>query len=266
MVWSVVADGYAPATAIRDASAVRVMMEGCHKEGLISREEYERARDYTAKTPKEKQRRRRPGHYLSPEQLATILETTARGPGQPNTRVRNIALVTILAGSGIRGEEVTGVNFRDIDLPGRRIWVLGKGGRERDVWLPPGAVGALRAWLEIRGHGPGPLFVPLSRTGRPMPEHGALSKFQVWKVVRACAAAAGLEGITPHDLRRYLVSNLLDKFDLVLVADIAGHRKTQTTSLYDRRPDERKRDAVATVPLPSLASILGGLTGRAVGS
>jgi integrase len=264
MVWSVVADGYAPATAIRDASAVRVMMEDCHKEGLISREEYERARDYTAKTPKEKQRRRRPGHYLSPEQLATILETTARGPGQPNTRVRNIALVTILAGSGIRGEEVTGVDVRDIDLPGRRIWVLGKGGR--DVWLPPGAVGALRAWLEIRGHGPGPLFVPLSRTGRPMPEHGALSKFQVWKVVRACAAAAGLEGITPHDLRRYLVSNLLDKFDLVLVADIAGHRKTQTTSLYDRRPDERKRDAVATVPLPSLASILGGLTGRAVGS
>ena len=92
-----------------------------------------------------------------------------------------------------------------------------------------------------------------------MAEHGALSTFQVWKIVRDCAAAAGLQGITPHDLRRYLVSNLLDKFDLVLVADIAGHRNTQTTSLYDRRPDETKREAVATVPLPALGQILAGL-------
>jgi integrase len=259
MVWSAVADGYAPATAVRDASAVRVMLDCCHREGLLTREQYERARGYKAKTPKAAAPRRRPGHSLSPGQLATILQTTARGPGHPNTRVRNIALVALLAGSGIRGDEVTGVAIGDVHLDERRIWVLGKGGRERDAWLPPGGVEALRAWLRVRGDAPGPLFVPLSRTGRPMPEHGALSTFQVWKVVRACAAAAGVPGITPHDLRRYLVSNLLDKFDLVLVADIAGHRKTQTTSLYDRRPDERRRDAVAAVPLPSLAAILAPL-------
>jgi integrase len=264
MVWSAVADGYAPATAVRDASAVRVMLECCHREGLLSREEYERARRFKASAPKGK-RRRRPGHYLAPEQLVTILETTARGPGHPNTRVRNLALLTTLAGSGVRREELTGVDLRDVDLEQRRIWLLGKGDRARDVWLAPGAVEALRAWLRVRGDLPGPLFVPLSRTGRPMPEHGALSTFQVWKVVRACSAAAGLPGITPHDLRRYLVSTLLDKFDLVLVAELAGHRKTQTTSLYDRRPDQRKRDAVATVPLPPIGSLLAGITERAGG-
>lgn len=185
-----------------------------------------------------------------------MLETVASGAGNANTRVRNVALLTTLAGSGIRGDELTGVDIRDVDLSQRRVWVLGKGSRERDVWLPPGAVDALRAWVTIRGDAPGALFLPLSRTGRPMPEHGPMSTFQVWKIVRDCGTAAGLTGITPHDLRRYLISHLLDQFDLVLVAGIAGHQKTQTTALYDRRPDERRREAIATVPLPSLATIL----------
>ncbi len=87
-----------------------------------------------------------------------------------------------------------------------------------------------------------------------------MSTFQVWKIVRDRAAATGLDGITPHDLRRYTVCHLLDKVDLVLVADIAGHVKTQTTTLYDRRPDARRREAIAMVPLPSLAAILGRIS------
>lgn len=96
--------------------------------------------------------------------------------------------------------------------------------------------------------------MPLSRTGRPLHEHGELSTHQARKIRRG-AADAGLTGVALHDLRRFVISTMLDHgVDLALVARVVGHKKPETTTGYDRRPTQKLRDAVACLHLPRLAS------------
>ncbi len=167
------------------------------------------------------------------------------------TRIRDHALIAVLASSGIRSVEITGLELTSL-VPGehRLDLTITKGGRPREAWLHPVAVDALDDWLAVRGDAPGPLFVPLSRTGRPMTHKGALSYHQVWRVLRRRAAQAGLGVITPHDLRRFVITTLLaNGYDLVLVCRIAGHVRPETTAGYDRRPADAQRDAIESLSL-----------------
>ncbi|MBO3084112.1 tyrosine-type recombinase/integrase [Cellulomonas fengjieae] len=253
-VWSSVAAGFAHKTAVRDASALRVLLGFCYRVGLLTYEQYRHARSFEAKGGKHLPRA---GTYLSTEDMATIVHTTEHGRGSANTRIRDVALLMTMAGSGPRRDEVTNVLLKDVHVSERRVW-LGrtKGGRPRDAYLHPSAVEALTRWLEVRGEAPGALFVPLSRTGRPMLEHGNLSAHQTWKIIQARASDAGFNGISPHDFRRFLISHLLETTDVVLVAAIVGHKSTQTTAEYDQRPAAKQRDAVATIELPTLGRVV----------
>lgn len=80
-----------------------------------------------------------------------------------------------------------------------------------------------------------------------------MSTHQVWKIVGRRAAQVDLVWITPHDLRRFVVTTLLEHgFDIALVAKTVGHKNPTTTAGYDRRPGRRQRDAVAQIQLPTL--------------
>lgn len=249
-VWSAVAERYSRATAIRDASALRVMLECCRRVGLVS---YDEARQASSFVANRGQNRDPAGHFLTEEDIGSILRACQTGPGHANTRTRDAALLLALATSGARGEEITGVDMKDLHLDESRIWLTRtKGGSPRNAWLHPTAVHALTAWIKIRGTERGPVFVPLSRTGRPLVDHGRLSTHQARKAITARAAQAGFDGVALHDLRRFLISNLLDHVDVTLVAKVVGHKNPATTAGYDRRPLARQRDAVATLDLPSL--------------
>ena len=246
MMWSIVASNYATATATRDASALRVMLACCERAGLLTYEQYRDAASFEAKggVP-----RPPAGTYLSTSDLGAIIRSCARRGG-PITGIRDEALLMFLAGSGPRRMEVEHVQLSDVHLSRLHVF-LGhtKGGKPRDAWLHPSAAASLRRWLEVRGDEPGPLFVPLSRT-RPLLDHGALSAHQIWKIVRARGQEAGFSGVTPHDMRRFLISHLLTTTDVTLVARIVGHARVSTTATYDRRPEELQRAAVATIALP----------------
>lgn len=246
-LWSPVADRYSKATATRDASALRVMLDCCRRVGLLTYEEATQAAGFVANRG---QPRDQAGCYLSENDVSRILHACQTGRGNPATRTRDAALLMVLATSGARGEEVTGVDLRHVHLDQSRLWLTRtKGGRPRNAWLHPSVVTAVRDWIGVRGHDPGPLFLPLSRTGRPMIERGALSTHQARKVIHSRAAEVGIDGVALHDLRRFLISHLLERVDVTLVASVVGHRNPATTAKYDRRPAERQRDAVATLDL-----------------
>lgn len=251
-VWSSVAERYARRTAAKDASALRQMLDSCRRVGLLTYEEYQQGRGFEAKGGHE---RPPAGHYLSETDLGRIVQSCRTGRGGPTTRIRDCALILTMATSGARGYEATGIDVGQLHLEEGRIWLTRtKGGRQRNAFLHPVAVEAVDEWLTIRGWRSGPLFVPLSRTGRPMLEHGGLSTHQAWKVVRRRAEEAGYPGITPHDLRRFVISTLLEHVDVALVAQVVGHRNPATTAGYDRRPQARQREAVATLQLPALGA------------
>lgn len=258
-MWSTVADDYSAATATRDASALRVMLQCCERAKILTYEQYRDAVDFEAKGGTH---RPPPGTYLTTQQLGAVVHACENGAGNLVTGIRDAALITFMAGSGLRRMEVENVQLSDLNLAELRMW-LGrtKGGRPRDAWLHPAAARSLERWLQVRGDEPGPLFVPLSRTGRPLHGRGPLSNHQIWKIVRTRGAQAGIPGLTPHDMRRFLISHLLPTTDITLVARIVGHARISTTAKYDRRPQEQLRRAVATIDLPG-----PGTTGRSSGN
>jgi integrase len=237
-------------TAQKWASAVRVMLACCRRVGLLTHEDLLRATGFETKgvgrvLPPA-------GRHLSESQVDSLLaacESLGRSTGA--TRTRDRALIATLAASAIRSVEITGLELVNL-VPGehRINLTITKGGRPREAWLHPVAVAALEEWLEIRGRAPGPLFVPLSRVGRPLLDRGPLSYHQVWKIVRTRAEQAGLGVVTPHDLRRFVITTLLSNgYDLALVCRIAGHVRPETTAGYDRRPAEAQREAIESLHL-----------------
>ncbi|MCF6378121.1 site-specific integrase [Nocardioides KLBMP 9356] len=249
-VWSTVGQQYSRNTAVKDASALRLMLKACYQVGLLTHDEYALARSFDARGVGKP--RPPAGHYLSSADIAKLVEACASGRGNTVTRVRDTALVLTLASTAARGVEVTGARLEHLYPEHRRVWLQRtKSNKPRDAWLHPSAVVALRHWVDERGDRPGPLFVPLSRT-RPLVHRGEMSTLQVWKILRDRSLEAGLPHTTPHDLRRFVVSSLLDHTDLAMVARIVGHTNPATTALYDRRPGIAQAAAVASLSLPTI--------------
>ena len=158
----------------------------------------------------------------------------------------------MLASSGVRSVEITGLEVANVVSDEHRLdLTITKGGRPREAWLHPrrdrrprGLVGAPRARSRARCSCPSP-----APDGR-MIDKGALSYHQVWRIVRRRAHEAGLGVVTPHDLRRFVITTLLaNGHDLVLVCRIAGHVRPETTAGYDRRPAEAQRAAIESLSL-----------------
>ena len=121
----------------------------------------------------------------------------------------------------------------------------GKQHRERTAYVVDGGRDALDYWLKFRGHDPGPLLVPVSKSGtvtlRRMSTQALLLRLR-----RRCEQA-GVRRCSPHDLRRSFVSGLLDcRLDLGRVKDLVGHANPKTT----RRGDEVRRQGAAKLHVP----------------
>jgi len=241
-------------TALKWATAVRVMLSCCRRVGLLTPEQHLHASGF--ETGNGGKPLPPAGRYLTEKQVGAVLEACRTGGRSADgTRIRDLALIAVLASSGIRSVEITHLELADVVPAEHRVDMrITKGGRPREAWLHPVAVATLEDWLRIRGREPGPLFVPLSRTGRPLLDHGPLSYHQVWKVLRQRGQQAGLGVVTPHDLRRFLITTLLaNGHDLVLVCRIAGHVRPETTAGYDRRPAAAQREAIESLSLRALS-------------
>lgn len=249
-MWRAVATKYSRATSMKDASFLREMLRSCHRVGLLTHEQYVSARSFETRGgtigPQT-------GMFLTPEDVNRLVRSC--GSDTP-VAMRDAALLLVLASTGARRSEVAAIEIENVHLAEHRIWLQKtKSGKPRNAWLHPTSTAALTAWIERFDPGRSALFPALSRTGRPV-EDRAMSGHQVWKIVHHRAERAGLHGMTPHDLRRFVVSTLLDNtHDLALVARVVGHSNPTVTAGYDRRPDQRSRDAVATLALPSWADL-----------
>jgi site-specific recombinase XerD len=157
---------------------------------------------------------------------------------------RDRAIVGLLLFAGLRLSEAAALQLADVRMSARKGVVIvrsGKGDAYREVPLNALVRRLLEEWLEVRhGHvGEGSTAFLLSRTGQP------LTKRSVDLAVRRVAGRASLE-LSAHVLRHSFVTGLIRAgHDVVLVAELAGHRRLETTRRYSLPSAADREAAVA---------------------
>ncbi|MDO4275008.1 MAG: tyrosine-type recombinase/integrase [Eubacteriales bacterium] len=166
------------------------------------------------------------------------------------TKERDLALVTLLLGTGIRVSECVGLDIEDVDFKNNGIKVTRKGGNEMVVYFGPEVEKALKNYLEVRegitplnGHEHA-LFYSTQRRRMGVQAVENLVK----KYAREITTT---KKITPHKLRStYGTALYQETNDIYLVADVLGHRDVNTTKKhYAAMDDARRRRAASAVKL-----------------
>lgn len=245
---SALSSSCAPATAKKALSAVRGVLREAWRLGLVPAEDLARALDLAPVRGEALSA----GRALAPGELASLLGECAQDRSAAG--VRDGALLSVLYGTGLRRSEAVSLDLQDYDAESGAFLVrAGKGRKDRRVFAAPGTARALAAWLALRGIEPGPLFWPVFKGGALVPRR--MTGQAVLGIVRKRAARAGLERLSPHDLRRSYITHLLEAgADLSTVQRLAGHASVETTTRYDRRGDDAKRRAAALLYVPHFVS------------
>lgn len=168
-----------------------------------------------------------------------------------STKVRDLALMTLLLGTGIRVSECVGLDINDVDLKNSRIKVIRKGGYEAYVYFGVEVENALVPYIEertlitevVNGH-ENALFLSSRR------QRISVRNVEVM-VKKYASSVTTLKKITPHKLRStYGTALYKETGDIYLVADVLGHKDVNTTKKhYAAIEDDRRQRARNVVKL-----------------
>ena len=172
-------------------------------------------------------------------QLLTHCQQDIRNIGK-----RDNCIITIFLSTGLRRFEMANLQLADIDLTKKVLIVRsGKGKKPRKQPLSNLAIKAIQQWLTVRGLSDGHMFNPIWRDVIK-PTKG-LSSSAIYQVVTSRIKTANNLSLSPHDLRRTFITELLkNKVDLITTSKLAGHANVTTTQIYDKRDESVMRDAV----------------------
>lgn len=165
------------------------------------------------------------------------------------TKKRDLALTTLLLGTGMRVSECVGINIKDIDFKNNAIKIIRKGGNEVFLYFGEEVQAALEDYLEERQHAitkeenEDALF--LSSQGK------RITVRAVQNLVKKYAFGVTVKKISPHKLRSTFGTNLYQETgDIYLVADALGHADVNTTRKhYAEIEDQRRRKASSYIKL-----------------
>jgi len=234
----------APATINLTLAALRGVLKQARNQNLMTDEEYRRI----AEVKGARGSRLPAGRAVASGELTALVAACRRDTSAAGAR--DTAILAVLYIGGVRRTELVDLAVADYtaDPPTLRIR-HGKGDKERLVPLTASAGAALAAWLACRGTRSGQLFLPVSQTGEVYGE--GLSSIAVYNMLHKRATQAGVAHLSPHDLRRSFVSDLLDAgVDLSAAQQLAGHASVVTTARYDRRGEDTKRANVEKLHFP----------------
>ncbi len=213
----------------RALSAVRSLFRFACREGVM-------VANPAAAVKAPKQAHPLPRH-LRPGEVETLLESP---DSEGALAARDRAILELLYAAGVRVGELVGLDWDDLDLSGRMLRVLGKGGKERMVPFGTPAADAAKAWLEhwesVANRQFGveePVF--LNHRG------GRLTARSVGRIVDRYVAKSHIApGVHPHTLRHTFATHLLEGgADLRAIQELLGHSSLATTQRYTHLEIER---------------------------
>ena len=187
---------------------------------------------------------------LDPGEVARLLDVVESGSDNESkhmrayhsiTQKRDLALMTLLLGTGIRVSECVGLDLKDIDFDNGCISVVRKGGNQAKVYFGDEVEDALDIYLEERKK-----VIPLSGNEEALflsMQNKRITVRAVQNLVKKYASeVTGLKKITPHKLRSTYGTNLYkESGDIYLVASVLGHKDVNTTKKHYADIDEDKK-------------------------
>lgn len=184
--------------------------------------------------------------FMTLNESQRMLETVERE--ESPEALRDYCIITLFLNCGFRLSELVGMNVGDLDFFNRQVRVLGKGNKERIVYLNDACLAALTDYLNARENPPQePKALFLSRN------HRRISKRRVQQVVENALNASGLggKGLSTHKLRHTAATLMYQHahVDTLTLRDILGHQSIATTEIYTHLSSEQRQDAIDSNPL-----------------
>lgn len=231
-------------TRARKVSSIRVFFNYLsNKAGLIEKNPAQ-----NLETPKLDKRIPK---YLSLEDSKKLLNTVS---SEERNKERDYAIITIFLNCGIRLSELVGINITDIDFSEAKMTVIGKGNKERTIYLNNACMKTIKEYLGvrpkegIRANDKNALFLSERRE--------RISKRTVQYIVERELRKAGLDTrkYSVHKLRHTAATLMYQygKVDIRALQELLGHESISTTEIYTHVANEQVRNAVEDNPLANL--------------
>lgn len=182
--------------------------------------------------------------YLTLEQSLELLHSV-----DGKNKQRDFCILTVFLNCGLRLSELIGINLSDISYENRTLRVLGKGNKERIVYLNDATITAINDYISVRPRDAlidrDALFISNRRT--------RISRESVQKMVEKYLKKIGLDnmGFSVHKLR-HTAATLMYQYgntDVLQIKELLGHENIGTTEIYTHVLNEQVRNAVDNNPL-----------------
>ena len=193
--------------------------------------------------------------YLSLEDSKKLLEVTSNEDNR--NAQRDYAIITLFLNCGMRLSELVGINLQDIDFEDCKLNVIGKGNKERTIYLNNACMKAIAEYLEVRPKEGIRHDSKYSEKALFLSERKCrISNRTVENVVTKQLQCAGLDTkkYSVHKLR-HTAATLMYKYgqvDIRALQELLGHESISTTEIYTHVSNDQVRNAVESNPLANL--------------
>ena len=235
-------------TRARKASSIRVFFNYlCAKANLIESNPAQ-----NLETPKLDKRLPK---YLSLEDSKKLLEVTQNEDNR--NAARDYAILTIFLNCGLRLSELVGININDIDFSENKMTVIGKGNKERTIYLNKACIKSIKNYMDVRPKDGIKTDKLNSRKALFLSERRErISKRTVQHIVDKELMAAGLDTkkYSTHKLRHTAATLMYQygKVDIRALQEVLGHESISTTEIYTHVANEQAREAIENNPLSDM--------------
>ena len=191
--------------------------------------------------------------YLTVKEAIRLLETVKEDKDSP-TNQRDYTIIVLFLNTGMRLSELVGLNLQSFDADLEYVKVLGKGNKERVIYLNDAARDAVKAYLRLRLD---PKYIRTSERAFFLSnrQQRISAKTVQWVVYKYLdKAGLGSRGLSVHKLRHTAATLMYQSgnVDIRVLKDILGHEQLNTTQIYTHLGSSNLQDAMKANPLSKL--------------
>lgn len=193
--------------------------------------------------------------YLSLEDSQKLLNVTSNEDNR--NYKRDYAIITLFLNCGMRLSELVGININDIDFSDCKMTVIGKGNKERDVYLNKACMRAIKEYIDVRPKDGIKTDKKNSKQALFLSERKErISNRTVQYIVEKELLSAGLDTkkYSVHKLR-HTAATLMYQYgnvDIRALQEVLGHESISTTEIYTHVANQQARNAVESNPLANI--------------